>query len=201
MSAAVPTSRSTPTSGAVAAGPALALIELSSIARGYQVADAMVKKAPVALLDCRPVSPGKFLVLVAGDVASVDEAFRRGLEVAGDRAVDKLFLPQAHDTIAPAIRGEAIVGVAGVDSLAVVETTTVAAAILAADAAVKAAGVRITEMQLARGIGGKAFFTLSGPLAEIEAGVEAATGAIETALLVGTETIPAPHGDLVAKLS
>jgi microcompartment protein CcmL/EutN len=180
-------------------GPALALIELGSIARGYPVADAMVKKAPVALLDCRPVSPGKFLVLVAGDVASVDEAFRRGLEIAGDRVVDKLFLPQAHEMIAPAIRGQAT-ATGGVDSLAVVETTTVAAAILAADAAVKGAAVRIIEMQLARGIGGKAFFTLSGDLAEIEAGVEAATNAIDRALVVTTEIIPAPHPDLVTKL-
>jgi microcompartment protein CcmL/EutN len=179
--------------------PALALIELSSIARGYPVADAMVKKAPVALLDCRPVSPGKFLVLVAGEVAAVDEAFRRGLEIAGDRVVDKLFLPQAHATLVPAVRGEATAA-AGVDSLAIVETLTVAAAILGADAAVKTAAVRIIEMQLARGLGGKAFFTLSGPLAEIEAAVEAATNLVDAAQILATEIIAAPHEDLIAKL-
>jgi microcompartment protein CcmL/EutN len=181
--------------------PALALIELGSIARGYLVADAMVKKAPVALLDCRPVSPGKFLVLVAGAVADVDEAFRCGLAVAGDRVVDKLFLAHAHETLGPAVRGEAGGAAAGgVDSLAVVETLSVAATILAADAAVKAAAVRIVEMRLARGIGGRAFFTLSGRLAEIQAGVEAATEAIDAALLHGSEIIPAPHEDLLAKL-
>jgi microcompartment protein CcmL/EutN len=181
--------------------PALALIELSSIARGYPVADAMVKRAPVVLTDCRPVSPGKFLVLVTGDVASVDEAFRAGLAIAGDRIVDRLFLPQAHPLIGPAVRG-AIVTFAGaaIESVAALETTTVAAAILAADAAVKAAAVRIVEMQLARGIGGKAFFTLSGPLAEIEAAIEAATGVIDRALLTAMEIVAAPHDDLVAKL-
>jgi microcompartment protein CcmL/EutN len=178
--------------------PALALIELSSIARGYPVADAMVKRAPVALADCRPVSPGKFLVLVTGQVAAVDEAFRAGLAIAGDRLVDKLFLPHAHPQIVPAVGG-AIVP-AAIESFAAVETTTVAASILAADAAVKAAGVRIVEMQLARGIGGKAYFSLSGPLAEIEAALEAAAGAIAGALLVATEIIPAPHEDLLAKL-
>jgi microcompartment protein CcmL/EutN len=179
--------------------PALAVIELSSIARGYPVADAMVKKAPVLLVDCRPVSPGKFLVLVTGDVASVDEAFRAGLAVAGDCLVDKLFLPQAHPSIGPAVRG--MIPAAGIDSLAVVETFTVAAAILAADAATKAAAVRIVEMQLARGIGGKAFFSLSGALAEIEAAVEAASGAVDRALVLMTEIIPAPHEDLIGKLT
>ena len=177
----------------------LALIELSSIARGYQVADAMVKRAPVRLLQCHPVSPGKFLVLVGGEVAAVDEAYRRGLEIASDRIVDKMFLAQAHAQLGPAVRGEANAH-DGVESLAVVELSTVAAAIVAADAAAKAAAVHIVEMQLGRGIGGKAFFSLSGPLAEIEAAVEAAIDITDRALVVATELIPAPHGDLVAKL-
>jgi microcompartment protein CcmL/EutN len=180
---------------------ALALIEVASIARGHRVADAMLKRAPVALLRAGFVSPGKFLVLVEGDVAAVDEAFREGTGIAGERIVDKLFLPQPHAELGPAVRGEARAGGAGgVDSLGIVETSTVAATIVAADAAAKAAAVRIIEMQLGRGIGGKAFFTVTGPLAEVEAAVEAATGAIDGALVAGTEIIPAPHEDLVAKL-
>ena len=181
-----------------AGDPALALIELASIARGFPVADAMVKRAPVVLAECRPVSPGKFLVLITGEVAAVDEAYRAGLEIGGDRVIDRLFLPNAHPLIGPAVGGA--IPPAGIESLAAVETTTVAASILAADAAVKAAAVRIVEMQLGRGIGGKAFFTLSGPLAEIEAAVEAATGVIDRALVVATEIVPAPHEDLIAKL-
>lgn len=182
-------------------GEALALIELASIARGHRVADAMLKRAPVALLRADWVSPGKYLVLVAGDVAAVDEAFRQGVEVAAGDLVDKLFLAQPHEQLPAAVRGEARAGAAAdVDSLAVVETATVATTILAADAASKAAAVRITEMQLARGIGGKAFFTLTGPLAEVEAAVEAGLGAIDAAAVRGTEIIPAPHEDLVARL-
>ena len=177
---------------------ALALIELASIARGHVVADAMLKRAPVTLLRAEFVSPGKFLVLVAGDVASTDEAYRVGVEVAGDRAVDRLFLPHAHASLWPALTHAA--RRPPVDSLGVVETTTVAATLLAADAAAKAAAVELFELQLARGIGGKAFFTVTGPLAEVEAAVEAAVNAIEAALLIATEIIAAPHGDLVTKL-
>jgi microcompartment protein CcmL/EutN len=180
-------------------GPALALIELASIARGHRVADVMVKRAPVALLRCEPVSPGKFLVLVDGDVASVDEAFRAGLEAAGDATLDKLFLPQAHAQLAGALRGEARAG-EGVDALGVIETTTVAATILAADAAAKAAVVRVIEMQLARGLGGKAYFVVTGALAEVEAAVEAGVGVIAAATLLATEIIAAPHADFVSRL-
>ncbi|MFI5291091.1 MAG: BMC domain-containing protein, partial [Polyangia bacterium] len=73
--------------GTEVAGPALGLVETSSIARGLVVADQMVKKAPVALVLARPVSPGKHLVLVTGEVADVGEAMRIGLETAAHTLV------------------------------------------------------------------------------------------------------------------
>ena len=47
-------------------GPSLGILELSLIARGLVVADAMMKRAEVELLATRPVSGGKHLVVVAG---------------------------------------------------------------------------------------------------------------------------------------
>jgi microcompartment protein CcmL/EutN len=71
-------------------GPAIALVELESIARGYVVADAMVKKAPVHLRMTEAITPGKFLVLVDGEVADVECAFGEGVAVAGSGLIDKL---------------------------------------------------------------------------------------------------------------
>jgi bacterial microcompartment shell protein len=180
-------------------GPALALVELGSIARGHRVADAMLKRAPVSLLRADWVSPGKLLVLVEGEIAAVEEAFRAGLEAGGELVIDRLFLPQPHVGLWPALAGE-VSAAAGVDALGIVETTTVAAALLGADAAAKAAAVRLIELRLARGIGGKAFFTLTGPLADVEAAVEAAVALVDPARLHATEIIAAPHADLIGKL-
>ena len=83
------------------------------------------KRAPVTLLRAEPVSPGKFLVLVAGDVASVEESFVVGLDVAADRLVDKLILPQAPEQLWPALRGEPVAN--DLASLGIVETHNVAA--------------------------------------------------------------------------
>jgi microcompartment protein CcmL/EutN len=162
---------------------ALALIELSSIARGHLVADAMLKRAPVGLRRADWVSPGKFLVLVDGGVAAVEEAFRAGADIGGDRIVDRLFLPQPHASLWPALDGQATAA-GGVDSLGIVETATVAAALLGADAAAKAAAVRLVELQLA----------------DVEAAVEAAVGVLAAALLQATQIIAAPHADLVGRL-
>jgi microcompartment protein CcmL/EutN len=180
-------------------GPALALVELASIARGHRVADAMCKRAPVGLVRADWVSPGKYLVLVEGEVAAVDEAFAVGVDVAGNQLLDRLILQQPHDELWPALAGESSAK-AGVESLGVVETTTVAGTIRGADAAAKAARVRIIEMQLGRGIGGKAFFTVTGPLAEVEAAVDAAVGVLDARLVQETVIIPAPHADLAARL-
>ena len=169
-------------------GPAIALLEIDSIARGWLVADAVVKKAPVRLLMTEPVTPGKFLVLIDGEVADVEASFLEGL-----------FLPQAAADLSPAIRGVPPAGF--MESLGVVETGTVSAALLAADAAVKAAQVRLLRLHLARGIGGKGYFTLTGSLDSVEAAVGAAAAIIAPELLVNTEIIPAPHGDLAGRLS
>ena len=54
---------------AARSGPALGLVEVGSIARGMVVMDAMVKRAPADVVDNWTASPGKYLVLVAGEVA------------------------------------------------------------------------------------------------------------------------------------
>jgi microcompartment protein CcmL/EutN len=178
-------------------GPAIALLELESIARGYLVADAVVKKAAVRLLMTEPVTPGKFLILFDGPVAEVEESFKEGVELSGHGLIDRLILTQADPQLSPALRGSLPPGV--VESLGVVETHSVASALLAADLAVKAAEVRLTRLHLARGIGGKGYFTLTGSLDMVEAAVSAAAAGIAPELLVTTEVIAAPHSDLARR--
>jgi microcompartment protein CcmL/EutN len=177
--------------------PALACIELSSIARGFRTCDEMVKKAQVRVLEAGTVCPGKYVIVIGGEVADVSQSYERGLEVAGTAAVDRLFLPNAHGQLIPAIGATAKIG--EVDAAGVVETFAVASAILGADAACKCAAVQLIEMRLARGLGGKAFFTLTGTLADVEASVQAAEEVVSkgSGLLFRTEVIARPHPEMV----
>ena len=86
---------------------ALAAVETGSIAQGTVVGDAMVKTASVTLVEARPLSPGKFWVLIGGDVAEVRAALAKGLDAAADTLLDSLFIPQLHDGVMPALRGTA----------------------------------------------------------------------------------------------
>jgi microcompartment protein CcmL/EutN len=181
--------------------PALAILELSSIARGVFAADAMVKKSPVRILYSHPISPGKHLVIIDGGVAEVEEALAAGLAAAAGTLVDRLFLPQAHAALAPLIAGKpTAVPRGGHDSVGIVETCSVCAAVTAADAAAKAAEAALLELRLGQGIGGKAYFTLTGELDAVDAAMAAGRGVIEPAMIFETQIIASPHADLKKKL-
>src|SRR5690349_24753650 len=85
----------------MAPGPALGLLELSSIARGVVVADAALKRAPAVLLSSRTLSGGKHLIVLEGDVASVEEAMAAGRATGGDLLVDRVELAMADDQVWP----------------------------------------------------------------------------------------------------
>ena len=85
-----------------------------------RAADAMVKKAPVRALVAGSVHPGKYLVLVDGDVASVEESLAAGVEAGAPALIDRLFLPDIHPAVGNAIAGQRSKD--PIDTLGVIET-------------------------------------------------------------------------------
>ena len=175
--------------------PALALVEFSSIATGIQAADAMVKRAPIDVIKTGTVQPGKYLVLIGGMVADVEESVAAGREVGASAVVDYILLPQVHPEVVEAIGGGRVPKIT--DSLGVIETTTVAASIHAADAGIKGAEVRLVEVRLADGLGGKGIVLYSGLVADVEAAVEIGVSVLERPeLLVRQVVIPQLHAEM-----
>ncbi|MFH1845485.1 MAG: BMC domain-containing protein [bacterium] len=173
----------------------LGFIELCSLARGVVCADAMVKTAPVRLIMMTPVSAGRMLVAVDGGVAPVEAAIARGMDVAGEQLHDALFLADLHPDVPAALLPDSARAVT--EAVGLVETATAAAAIRAADAGLKAANVKLIRLRLAYGINGKGFLQLTGKVAAVEAGVEAAAAAVDIPeFLLGREVIPAVHEDV-----
>jgi microcompartment protein CcmL/EutN len=180
--------------------PALALVEFSSIAAGIESADAMVKKAPIKLIRSGTVQPGKYLVLIGGEVADVEESLAAGRLVGGGNVVDTVYLPQVHVDVVKALAGGRVPD--REDAVGIIETTTVAAAIHAADAGVKGALVRLLEVRLADGLGGKGITLFSGLIADVEAAVEIGIGVLERGnLLVRQVVIPQMHPAMWENLS
>ena len=59
----------------------IGFLELNSIAKGVEAADAMLKAAEVRLITARPSCPGKYHVLVTGEVAAGEIIRGMGLSV------------------------------------------------------------------------------------------------------------------------
>ena len=150
--------------------PALALVEFDSIAAGIQAADVMVKKAPLARIVGGTIHPGKYLVMLSGDVGPVEESLAAGLILAGASVVDHVFLPGVHPHVPESIGGTR--RSVPVEALGVVETESVAAAIQVADAGLKGAQVTLLELRLADGLGGKGVVMFTGTVTDVETGVE-----------------------------
>jgi len=178
---------------------AIGLVELNSIAQGITTCDEMVKVAPVTLMLAMTICPGKYISLVGGDVSSVQSSVRRGVETGGDFVVDSLFIPNIHEQVFPAIMGTG--SRKDLRSIGVIETFSVASAVVAGDGAAKAARVELVELRLAQGLAGKSFVTMTGDVSDVEAGVRAGVALIrESGMLVKDVVIPRPHADLKQKL-
>jgi microcompartment protein CcmL/EutN len=179
--------------------PSLALIEFDSIAAGIEAGDAMAKKAPIARIVAGTVHNGKYLVLVAGEVADVEESLAAGLLTGAGAVLDSVYLPGVHPHVVDAIafgrRPQPV------DALGIVETRTVAAAIAAADAGVKGAAVNLLEVRLADGLGGHGLVFFDGLVADVEVAVEIATEVIAGGpALLHAVVIPQLHPDMAANL-
>ena len=169
----------------------IGMIESTSIARGIEAADAMLKAANVGVLFSRTICPGKFAVAVSGDVAAVEASVDAGKDFLGHRLVDWLVIPNLHQDVPGALCGTGPLPVSG--ALGVIETYSATSVVLASDAAVKAADVSLMEIRLAMGLGGKGCALFTGNVAAVRAAIEAGVARVaESGLLVEHIVIPQP---------
>ena len=147
---------------------ALALLEFETVAVGILASDLMIKRAPIALLRCGTIHPGRFLILVGGSVASTEEAFMVGVQLGETKRslAGSVFLGDVHPMLHDAVLGTRR-DLAG-DALAVVETRSSPALLAAVDAAVKSTPVVLSELRLADDLGGHAVALMSGDLTDAE---------------------------------
>jgi microcompartment protein CcmL/EutN len=178
---------------------AVGCVETTSIARGIEAADAMLKAAQVRLLAASPVCPGKYVIIVGGLVAAVEASVRAGDVAAADTLTDSIVIPNVHPQVLEAFT--ATTAPANVAAIGVIETFSCPSVVLAADQAVKSAHVDLLEIRLARALGGKAYVVFTGEVAAARAALEAgAKAGGQNGLMLATTLIPAPHPDLVEKL-
>ena len=151
---------------------AIGLVELTTVSTGFKAADDMSKAADVEILQAEVTCPGKFVVLIAGDLSAVRASVDSVKGRYGDKVIDHFVLGNPHYSIFPAIYGTN--QVEKVEALGILECYDVAALIVAADLAAKTAIVDLLELRLAKGMCGKSYMTLTGSVSAVTAAIEKA---------------------------
>lgn len=179
----------------------IGVLELSSIAAGYQAQDAMLKAADITILVARTICSGKFLIIAGGTVSAVNASLEAGETAAGAYMIEKLTIANVDQQIFAAIAGTVTVNDSDFRALGIVETFSATNIIEAADAAAKAADILLFRVHVSMAIGGKGYFLATGDVAAIQAAVEAACEAIaDTGMLLNRVVIPAASLELMQEL-
>lgn len=179
--------------------PAIAAIEFGDIPCGIFATDAMVKKSPISVLKRGLISPGRYLTIMGGTTASVDEAFTEGVFWGAEHVTDRVILPdvdvQLHDAILGRKPPKTATG-----ALAILQTSTVCSTIRAAELALKSTPIVLMELRLAESpLAGKGISVYRGELYDIEAAMDVAQSFLEQARVhASVRIIPAPHDAVVA---
>jgi microcompartment protein CcmL/EutN len=170
---------------------ALALLEFDSVAAGILAVDRMLKQAPIALLRCGTVHPGRYLALVGGSVASTEEAHAAGVWTGQQEQAlrDEILLPDPHLLLAAAVAGERVAP-AG-EAVGVIEVSTSPGLLRGIDGALKSVPVDLVEVRLADDLGGRALAVFGGALADVQEALQVTAGRLgDGAQLCGSSLLP-----------
>ena len=172
-------------------GKAIAVVEYMTVATGVSAADDMVKTAEVELIQAEVVCPGKYIILICGDLSAVNAAVESGKGKYGDKLVDSYVLGNPHEDIFPAIYGATEID--NPKALGVIETYSAASIISAADVAAKTAEVQLIEIRVCKGMCGKCYLFLTGEVAAVTAAIDRAKAlAGDRGMLLDTAVIANP---------
>ena len=174
---------------------AIGVIELKSIPKGVEAADAALKSAGVEMVSSHPSCPGKYEIIWTGSISNITAAVSHVTSRFEGYVIDSSIMGRIEEQVISALFGTHAAERTG--SLGLIETYSASSAIKAADIAVKTARVEIYDLRVSRGMGGKGVVMLTGDIGDVTAAVEAGSDyAKGEAMLSSYSIIAAPHEDL-----
>ena len=171
------------------------LIELSSIAAGFQVADTMLKAGNVRLILSRSICSGKYMVLIGGDAAAVPPPWRRAAQAAGGCLIDSFVIANLHPDVFMALGRTSRWNRTA--RWASSNRSTSPPSSRPPTPWPKPSDVQLLEVRLAMAMGGKAFCSMTGDVSSVQAGVAAGRAVLaEAGVLVNAVVVSRPPGRL-----
>lgn len=154
----------------------IGLLEFTRIASGIEASNQMLKAADVKLLSAWYICPGKYIVIIAGDVSAVKSSVSAGVKIAKNHLLKEIVIPQISKDLIDLIQNKKI-EVNEIDALGILEYSSIASGVTAADAAVKAAEIKLLKVVLGFKTGGKSLIIFTGSIDACRQGLNAAESA------------------------
>lgn len=177
----------------------IGFLELNNIARGIEAADIMLKTSHVQLISAKPSCPGKYVILICGEVSAVKSSVEAGCISAGEYVIEKTVIPRVHPQVIEAV--SMATAPKSLDALGILEFMSITSSIIAADAAAKAADIELIEVRLGIGLGGKSYVTMTGDVAAVRESVQCgAQAGGQNGLLLDKVVIPNPRKEIFDSL-
>lgn len=178
---------------------AIGLVELKSIPKGIETADIMLKAANVTLVMATPICPGKYIIVISGNIGTVKNAINKGAQTAGIFLVESHIITSVHDTVLPALMG--LNSVEECKAIGIIETMTAITSIKVGDIAATSSSVELIEIRVARGLGGKGFVLISGEISSVRSAVNSVLHDSDIlGEITSTSVISSPHKELLKVL-
>ena len=84
---------------------AVGVIEIKSIAKGVEACDSALKSAGVRLISAHPSCPGKYEILLTGNLSDVQTALERVRSFYGSYIVDAVLMGRIDESVVKALMG------------------------------------------------------------------------------------------------
>ncbi|WP_142414325.1 BMC domain-containing protein [Hathewaya massiliensis] len=172
---------------------ALGIVELNSIAKGIELTDIILKSSEIEILYSKHTCPGKYMIIITGDVASIEEAIDNAMPKGEKNIIGSFILPNAHEDLINGINKKFNIDV---KAIGVMEFTSIASGIIALDKALKSGQVKIIRFNLGNLIGGKCYFVITGFVSDVEESMKNAENSIDSKKILNKIVIPSPDLEL-----
>jgi PduT-like ethanolamine utilization protein len=169
---------------------AIGVVELRSISKGYETADGMLKTSSVQIHHLKPICPGKFLIIISGDTADVQEAMDFAKAEAKDFRISDFVLHGVHPEIVEGLKKR--YSNQSVDAIGILETSTVSSGVFALNNALKQSDIHVKRMNLGMAIGGKFLVVFTGSVSDVEQGMKVILSSIDEKRIVHYSVIRSP---------
>lgn len=177
---------------------ALGILEFSSISKGIEVSDVLLKASSVEVEMIKHICPGKFLTIISGEGEEVKEAIEKAKAEDQKKLVEDTIISNTSEEIIKAFKKKPIVE--KFNAIGIMEFLTVASALRALDTALKTSYTQIVKLVLGNGIAGRAYFIINGSVSSVEEGIKSAKANINPNKIIHSSVIPSPSEILLNNL-